>query len=63
MQFLELIWNIYLDGYTFDHWFSIVWMVAINTTFVLHPYLWWVQRKDMKDLHKRVHLRNRMMSH
>ena len=60
MQFLELIWYIYLDGYAFDHWVSVVWMVAINLAILQVPLIKWMDWRDWKNIERRVHLERRM---
>lgn len=30
MEFLQMLATLYLDGYTFTHTVSIVWMVSVN---------------------------------
>ena len=62
MQFLELIWNLYLDGYTLDYWVTVVWMVGINLVILQVPLIRYWDWRDARDIERRVHLQDRMES-
>lgn len=58
--FIELVWLVYKDGYTFQHWPSIVWMVVVNATLVMYGIVIWLEYRESRDLVKRARIRRRL---
>lgn len=35
MEVLNILWQLYLEGYTFEYWFPTAWMIVINAAIAL----------------------------
>ncbi len=47
MDIIEMFWLLWLDGWMFDHWVSVVWMVSTTATCIGYPILYTVHVREM----------------
>ena len=48
MELLQMFWLIWLDGWTGEHWPSILWTAATTGGAILGVVLYLIHRADMK---------------
>lgn len=46
MTIFEILWAVYLDGYSLQHWFSIFWMVSLNGAVLMTAISWLVRKLE-----------------
>ena len=52
--FLELLWEIWLIGWTFEYWWASVWTIATTVTVPMVALIKYLNWKEYHDIMRRV---------